>query len=1272
MSRRRTGTLITWLSAGALALAAAVGAGGASVAETTAQSLSKVPTASYDLTLITGDRVHLEVLSGGKEAATVDPAQRGEGVPEPVFQTVQMGGDTYVFPSDVTPYLGTRLDRNLFDVSKLVVQGDVGDPAPLIVDYKQSVGTLPPGLVKEHTLASIAAVAAREPRSKAEAFGRAIAKQAQRDTHLGRSGARSALARNGLFAGIDKIWLDEKVKVKQETLAESRAQIGVPTAWGQGYDGTGVKVAVLDTGIDSTHPDLQSKVVAAQDFVPGDPDVTDHFGHGTHVASIIAGSGAAWGGDTEIGMAPGADLLNGKVLNDYGSGLDSWIIAGMQWAADQGADVVNMSLGDGFTDGTDPMSQAVDNITASTGTLFVIAAGNSGATAQTVETPGAASAALTVGAVDESDTLAGFSSRGPRVGDYAIKPDITAPGVDIVAARAAGTSLGTPVNDFYTRLSGTSMATPHVAGAAALLAERHPSWDASELKPALVTTADPGPYTVYEQGGGRVDVARAFTQGVNATPAPVDFGYFPWPHDNDQPVTKTITYSNDTAADVTLDLTVDVTKEDGTPAAPGMITTSATSVTVAAGGTASVDVTVDTALGDVGLFGGVIKGQSADGSVVLRTPVGFYKEPVRYNLTVDGIARDGRPARGISWIDVVNTDDTTAFTNTAYLYGGPVTFRVPPGKYSVMGYLFTYDEPQVYALETSIAGDPELEVDHDATYVADARPATEVVANTDRPTASPRDITQFTYSAVVYRAGEHNGSFTHALLSGPPISRVFAAPTEPVTQGDFEFYTKWNLRAPDLQVSVVNPRVSLDPYYAVGSPKIDGIKRLDLVFAGYGRVQDFQGLDVRGKAVLISRGPIGNPITFAEKVANATAAGAAVAIIHNHSPGLLLIGLSSAQIPVLSLSLTQGLQLRDLLSHGRVRLDLSGTAVSPYIYDVLFPEHGRIAAIHQHTVDSSNTAQISAEYRGHVPEWLAGDAHHAFRPWSTFSFEGVRNFTTPFSRTEYVSVGDSRWWHQAWGSMASDYIFQDQQLDLIRTYASPSSRSDHWFAQPLRPGVIRSYEVGDNGEPVTREGNVISLCIPGFIDDEGRYGFQSPPTDTSDFRFFENDSLIAQGYLACGQVPVSESPATDRIELDVSRSAPYWALSTTTQTSWTFGSAPPAPGAIESVPLLLVDYDLGRLDPLNRSILDTQQIHLFVHRQQGAQPATISGVTASVSYDDGATWQPAPVRDRGGGNFVVTVENSSGSGSHVSLRIHATDSGGSQIAQTMIRAYGIR
>ena len=277
--------------------------------------------------------------------------------------------------------------------------------------------------------------------------------------------------------GVDKIWLDGRVEA---ALDQSVPQIEADSAWEQGYTGEGVKVAVLDTGIDSEHPDIAGQIDDAVSFVPGE-EVKDVNGHGTHVASTVLGTGA--GDGKHKGVAPDARLLVGKVLSDQGYGQDSWIIDGMEWASEN-AKIVNMSLGSDMpSDGTDPMAEAVNRLTDENGTLFVIAAGNRGGEG-TIGSPGAADAALTVGAVDKADELAYFSSKGPRYGDMGLKPDLSAPGVGIVAARSQYSS-GT---GYYKSLDGTSMATPHVAGAAAILAEKYPEWDGTTLKQALMNT----------------------------------------------------------------------------------------------------------------------------------------------------------------------------------------------------------------------------------------------------------------------------------------------------------------------------------------------------------------------------------------------------------------------------------------------------------------------------------------------------------------------------------------------------------------------------------------------------------------------------------------------------------------------------------------------------------------------------------------------------------------------------------------------------------------
>ena len=267
----------------------------------------------------------------------------------------------------------------------------------------------------------------------------------------------------------------------QATLDSSVPWTGAPEAWAAGFTGTGVTVAVLDTGYDDTHADLAGRVLAeSTSFVPGEEVAYDPHGHGTHVASTIAGTGAASDG-AHRGVADGANLLVGKVLGNDGYGQDSWIIEAMEWAG-QRAPIVSMSLGSTeASDGEDLLAESLNAVAEQTGTLFVVAAGNAGAP-ETIGTPGSAASALTVGSVDDpSGALSYFSSQGPLARSGALKPDLAGPGSDITAARSAD-SAG---DGAYIGMSGTSMATPHVAGAAAILKQQHPEYTAAQLRAAL-------------------------------------------------------------------------------------------------------------------------------------------------------------------------------------------------------------------------------------------------------------------------------------------------------------------------------------------------------------------------------------------------------------------------------------------------------------------------------------------------------------------------------------------------------------------------------------------------------------------------------------------------------------------------------------------------------------------------------------------------------------------------------------------------------------------
>ena len=281
--------------------------------------------------------------------------------------------------------------------------------------------------------------------------------------------------------------------------------IGAARLWAEGLTGQGVRIAIVDTGVDATHPDLEGRVAAQADFT-GEGD-GDGNGHGTHCASIALGSGAASNG-TYCGVAPGATLYAAKVLKASGSGMMSDVMAGVEWAVDQGVQVISLSLGgSGPSSGDDALSETCD-AAVDQGVVVCVAAGNDGPRQYSIGSPGAAQKVITIGASNDQDTVASFSSRGPTA-DGRIKPDVVLPGVDIVAARASETSMGTPLNERYTSASGTSMATPHAAGVCALLLEAQPDLTPEEVKSRLMsTTVDLGA-TQYTQGSGRVDAYTA-------------------------------------------------------------------------------------------------------------------------------------------------------------------------------------------------------------------------------------------------------------------------------------------------------------------------------------------------------------------------------------------------------------------------------------------------------------------------------------------------------------------------------------------------------------------------------------------------------------------------------------------------------------------------------------------------------------------------------------------------------------------------------------------
>jgi subtilisin family serine protease len=377
---------------------------------------------------------------------------------------------------------------------------------------------------------------------------------------------------------VKRVVADGVVHALADSLLPNITLIRADKVWTTlGTRGQGVKVAIIDTGIDYNHPALGQgfgpgfKVIGGWDFVNDDADPFDDAGHGTHVAGIVAGQS-----DQITGVAPEVSLIAYKVLNASGNGSDSDVLAGVERAADPNedgntsdhVDVVNLSLG-GSGNPDDPLCVAIDNATAA-GVTFAVAAGNSGVF-HGIASPGTARSAITVGASDLVDHMASFSSRGPNMKNMSIKPDVIAPGFSVLSSY--------PGNK-YASLSGTSMASPHVAGAAALLKSLHHDWTPAQIKLALMNNVTFLQDDIMATGAGRIDVLAAATGNITIDPPSLSLGLAPL-EVNNWNASRALHFTNRGAQAVTYNVKSNI--------APGeSVSLSASSITIPAGGSADL------------------------------------------------------------------------------------------------------------------------------------------------------------------------------------------------------------------------------------------------------------------------------------------------------------------------------------------------------------------------------------------------------------------------------------------------------------------------------------------------------------------------------------------------------------------------------------------------------------------------------------------------------------------------------------------------------------
>ncbi|MFD3513774.1 S8 family serine peptidase [Streptomyces sp. NPDC058657] len=1209
------------------------------------------------VTLVTGDRVQVSQGGPGPDAAAALPREDGT---LPLIQTrtssTGKGGrpDLYVFPEAASKALATgRVDRELFNVSGLIRQGydDASTKSlPLIAVYDTSVNVaraLPPtprAATRGPVLDAVGGLALKADKAKAADFW-----------------ADVTTTRSRAAAGLSKLWLDRKVTAH---LDRSTKQVNAPSAWAAGIDGRGTKVAVLDTGADAEHPDLKGRIAAAHNFTDS-AGTGDAQGHGTHTGSTVGGSGAASGGKNK-GVAPGTQLLNGKVLNDSGSGAASWIIAGMQWAVDQRADVVSMSLGSQEpTDCTDPMSTAAEELSKSTRTLFVVAAGNLGPRLNSVSSPGCAPGVLTVGAVDRDDTTAQFSSRGPTVGVHTLKPEIAAPGVAISAAAAGGRGVHA-----YRSMSGTSMATPHVAGAAALVRQAHPDWTAQQVKAALVSSAEQVPGDVRETGGGRLDVKAALDADVTGAPA-VQGGTFPWPQHSSDRTTVDLPYTNTSGTAVTLDLKVQqLTGNDGSRLRSRIATLGKNRVTVPAGTTVKVPLTLDPAARIERAQYGDVTGRvlaTAAGSRTVSTPFSLYVQPETVTLRVKVIDREGRPADGVSTLDVIGTDDEQGESRPNN-GSAEQRYEVRPGSYFLSAYVGTRDPDdgtgRAYR-SLSYLAHPQLELKKDTTVVLDARKAHKLSVRTDRP--SETRSTTLAFERSWKDTWRHSGT----LSAGRGVADYYADVQGRAAEGEFEFGSYWRAYAPLLSRFQVTGGPALHASVGpVGSVNLDGRGTAPLADAGRGTPAELKAAGVKGSIALVEAP---DSETSLGAVAQAARAEGAVAVLaHRPSAGTWYpsAGFGSGALPLLAVPAAEAKDLKARLARGKVTVDWQATARSPYVYNLGFQEAGPVKSPRTYGMSDRRLASVQSGYRAMGVPGDFVDSVSALRPSGSRVVISalVDPVPVPGTRTELYPADGS-----AWGRyVGSSFPFGELMVSPDRKFRAGQRLTENWYGGVIAPTAPRDTQ----DKPVLvaeRQGNWIGFDAAMWGDREhwavpGSFG------DIGSLVLTRDGEVVGESSWPKGAFEVPADRAayelTQRIT-KIGSPARDWKRSTGVTTSWRFTSQLDESAASTPLPILFPGYALPEDGLKTLPAKDGQQITLSLSGHAGHTPGAIREARLSYSYDEGRTWQDAST-EAAGSSWTATVDHAGATGRQVTLKTELTDSRGNSVTQLVTRAYDVR
>jgi subtilisin family serine protease len=1211
------------------------------------------------VTLITGDTLEVTRLEDGRY--TISVASRSGA-----FQTINNGEDTYVIPDGVEQLIGDILDMELFNIDYLVENGYSDTEMttiPVIIEYSTNPGrehakiNTAPGLLKKHDFETVYASSFEITKEEANAF------------------ANATFYTEGGLEGVKKIWLDRKVEL---SLDESVPGIGAPYAWDLGYDGSGIKIAIIDTGIWKDHPDLKGKVIAEKDFTD-DGTPMDLFGHGTHCAGIAAANGAL------KGVAPGASLINAKALNKQGSGYMSWVMAAWEWAATQGANVFSMSFGTSPTDGTAPWDIELNTIVDTYNIVAVVAAGNA-YDYYNIASPAAADNAIAVGATTKPGVaklsvvspevkdlqanlfeyspkppvegiekpivyaglgsaeefakvdvagkialikrgvytfrdkvinaanagavaaiifnnvprnfmgslgtpvaipavsisledgtyllgllekgevivnlrwdiktfaMASFSSRGPRL-DNAVKPEIVAPGVAIKSTVPTYPCKYWDPSG-YMLMSGTSMATPHVAGAAALLLQKHPDWSWTQIRDALMSTAKinvldfyiyPKPIAdIYTQGSGVIAVNAAMDVSVVFEPAEISFGIIPVELWRTNPLqSRSLTIRNYGDHDVTLELNAEKV-HDQTGNTFDIATLDKYTVTIPAGGIETITLTIDLTTPPVNTpLGGRVIAKNADIGEEIHAIFGIYKEQ-KHNLTIKAIDPEGNPLVGTfaCIFEAVASSLTLNknWFNMATDSNGEIKMRLPETYWNIFS-LSILDAPagEEYPTGTYEYFVPEYELllNEDKTVVLDTRNAEPVILDLQIEPTVPVE----TFVVMFYENKDGKMLFSLGRGTGPGAY--------PATR----------------------PKYHILP----GAPSL-------------------------GKVYMLLR--------FTE-------------------------------------------------ARGTSSSDVFPIEKTTAIYDFAYTMVGEITTPITYTVDDTTLQQMALVKAKH----FSTDINPIVRTWTLPGFPTewytgavlslVHQYLTPIERDEYLTPNKLLYLHR-------------MQMDFCdypgKVYGAGERTERTWLEQPVKLWTALAkrtsnyIEVG--GYPTDTSGNIpyITAIIPYTI-----------PTGLFTFtmKVYKDDSLIGTYSTYSWKYTVTPEEANYRMEL-YSKNIPRWS-SYSVETFTTIRFKSKYVEGTETLPIINLNYKIPGLRVNNVKVVSKKDPLVIQIIPQSLKGLDISQVRFWYSYDDGATWTEVGEVVKGTDNWIVKPEYEGEN--YISIKTLVTDVEGNSVEQKIMRAF---